>query len=166
MYKWKLSNAFFSVPLKVDLTPFGKELFICIYDYMYVCIYICVIKQLKELNINKASGPDEIPARRLRDYADEITPLLTHLFQQSYLTKVFCQVIGSELESQASTNLEIKATQQTTDLYPSPVYVARSWSILSWAIMSKFLAANDIINSRQHGFRKGLSCENPTCGSH
>ena len=25
--------------------------------------------------------------------------------------------------------------------------------------MSKFLATNDIINSRQHGFRKGLSCE-------
>ena len=47
-----------------------------------------VNKQLKELNINKASGPDEIPARMLRDYADEITPALTHLFQQSYVKGV------------------------------------------------------------------------------
>lgn len=44
-----------------------------------------VNKQLNGLKINKASGPDELPARMLRDYADEITPILTHLYQQSVI---------------------------------------------------------------------------------
>ncbi len=40
-----------------------------------------VTKQLQQLNVNKASGPDEIPARMLHDYAQEISPMLTHIFQ-------------------------------------------------------------------------------------
>ncbi len=43
-----------------------------------------VIKQLKKLQTNKASGPDEIPARMLQDYAEELAPMITHIFQQSY----------------------------------------------------------------------------------
>ena len=45
-----------------------------------------VIKQLKNLNQNKATGPDELPARVLKETAVEIAPIITHIFQQSYNT--------------------------------------------------------------------------------
>ncbi len=42
-----------------------------------------VRKLLKEINITKATGPDSIPARILKEMADEISPILTSIFQQS-----------------------------------------------------------------------------------
>ena len=45
-----------------------------------------VVKQLKNLNQNKATGPDELPARVLKETAAEIAPIITQLFQQSYNT--------------------------------------------------------------------------------
>ena len=43
-----------------------------------------ILKQLKQLNCNKAGGPDTIPARVLHDYADELTPMLHFILCQSY----------------------------------------------------------------------------------
>ena len=43
-----------------------------------------VNKQLRQLKVNKASGPDDISARMQHDYADEISPMLTNIFQLSY----------------------------------------------------------------------------------
>ena len=43
-----------------------------------------VRKLLQKLNPHKASGPDLIPARILKDMADEISPLLTIIFQRSF----------------------------------------------------------------------------------
>ena len=37
-----------------------------------------VVKQLKNLNHNKATGPDELPARVLKETAAEIAPIITH----------------------------------------------------------------------------------------
>lgn len=42
-----------------------------------------VQKLLSELNIHKATGPDEIPSRILKDYANEIAPALTVIFRKS-----------------------------------------------------------------------------------
>ena len=42
-----------------------------------------VVKQLSLLKPNKASGPDEIPSWFLKEYAHEIGPTLTALFQAS-----------------------------------------------------------------------------------
>ena len=45
-----------------------------------------VVKQLKNIKQNKATGPDELPARVLKETAAEIAPIITHIFQQSYNT--------------------------------------------------------------------------------
>ena len=45
-----------------------------------------VAKQLRQLKPNKASGPDDIPARMLQEYRDDLAPLLTNIMQQSYST--------------------------------------------------------------------------------
>ena len=42
-----------------------------------------VIKQLQSLKPNNASGPDEIPPWSLKDYAVEIGPILTAIYQTS-----------------------------------------------------------------------------------
>lgn len=42
-----------------------------------------VLKSLKMLNVNKATGSDGIPARLLRETVDIITPSLTKLFNKS-----------------------------------------------------------------------------------
>ena len=42
-----------------------------------------VLKQLNNLDIHKASGPDEIPARLLKEYASLIAPILTEIYQNS-----------------------------------------------------------------------------------
>ena len=43
-----------------------------------------IIKQLKNLNQNKATGPDELPARVLKETAEQIAPIITHILQRSY----------------------------------------------------------------------------------
>ena len=59
-----------------------------------------VSKLLRKLNPHKASGPDFIPARILKDMADEISPLLTIIFQRSFdLTVEKYQMIGGQLTS-------------------------------------------------------------------
>ena len=117
-----------------------------------------VNKQLKDLNVNKASGPDEIPARMLRDYADEITPALTHLFQQSYNQGV----LPSDWLKGRVAAIYKSGDKSNPANYRPVSLTCLCCKILEHIIlshMSKFLARNDIINPMQHGFRKGLSCE-------
>jgi hypothetical protein len=45
-----------------------------------------VKKLLKGLNPNKASGPDQISPRLLKELHQEVTPILTHIFQISLKT--------------------------------------------------------------------------------
>ena len=42
-----------------------------------------VQKLLSAINPSKAGGPDEVPCRVLKELADELAPVLTHIFQQS-----------------------------------------------------------------------------------
>ena len=43
-----------------------------------------VLKLLKELKENKASGPDEIPGKILKHMAEELRPAITAIFQLSF----------------------------------------------------------------------------------
>ena len=45
-----------------------------------------VIKQLENLNQNKTTGSNELPARVLKETAKQIAPIITQIFQQSYYT--------------------------------------------------------------------------------
>ena len=42
-----------------------------------------VLTLLQNLQANKASGPDQIPARLLKEFSEELAPSLTLLFQAS-----------------------------------------------------------------------------------
>ncbi len=45
-----------------------------------------VEKLLQQLNVNKYSGPDNIPKRVLQELAPDLAPMLTSLFTQSITT--------------------------------------------------------------------------------
>jgi hypothetical protein len=42
-----------------------------------------VLKLLQGLNISKARGPDEISPKILKELTNELTPIMTHFFQQT-----------------------------------------------------------------------------------
>ena len=44
-----------------------------------------IIKQLKNLNQNKATGPDELPARVIKETAERIAPIITHIFHATVM---------------------------------------------------------------------------------
>ena len=44
-----------------------------------------VAKLLRGLKSHKATGPDEVPARLLKEAADQLTPILTTVFRASYI---------------------------------------------------------------------------------
>ncbi|XP_066263238.1 uncharacterized protein [Branchiostoma lanceolatum] len=52
------------------------------------CVDLCSIGEvktlLKDLNPHKASGPDDLPTWTLNHYADDLAPVITHLFNASY----------------------------------------------------------------------------------
>ena len=45
-----------------------------------------VLKMLKQLQVHKAAGPDEISPRLLKDLADSIAPALTSIYRKSYVS--------------------------------------------------------------------------------
>ena len=51
-----------------------------------------ISKLLSKLNPQKVDGPDKIPIRFLKDYADDISKLLKNIFQNSYNTGDLPQV--------------------------------------------------------------------------
>ena len=47
-----------------------------------------ILKKLKDLNINKSTGPEKINSRILVELADSIAPSLSIIFQNSYNTGI------------------------------------------------------------------------------
>lgn len=50
-----------------------------------------VLKLLQKLNPSKATGPDMLPARILKEFAPEVSPLLTIIFQKKFGHKDYPQ---------------------------------------------------------------------------
>ena len=115
-----------------------------------------VNKQLHQLKVNKASGPDDISARMLHDYADEISPMLTNIFQLSYN-------IGEIDWSKARvTGIYKKGDKTSPENYRPVSLTCICCKIQEHIILShlaKHLSSQNIIIDNQHGFREKLLCE-------
>ena len=78
-----------------------------------------IYKLLTDLNPFKATGPDNIPACFLKETAEEVAPMLTHLFNQSLRTgeipqdwkKAYVQYVIPVYEK------ELNQIQKTIDQY-------------------------------------------------
>ena len=117
-----------------------------------------IIKRLKNLNQNKATGPDELPARVLEETAEQIAPIMTHIFQQLYnsgklpndsLQALVTPIYKKNLKSDPANYRPISLTCILCKV-TEHIIVSNIW---------KHQHKHDIILHFQHGFQSGLSCE-------
>ena len=124
-----------------------------------------VRKQLANVNVNKACGPDLILARILRDLAPEISQMLTFIFQQSYSTGT----IPSDWSTALVTAVYKKDSKTSPVNYRPISLTCLCYKVMEHIILShinKHLASNNIITRHQHGFRKKYVVHNPADISH
>ena len=124
-----------------------------------ITIYVDgVLKLLKDLNPNKSSGPDEIPARLLKLAAEELAPALSLIFQKSLDSG---EVPNSWL--QANITPLFKKGDRTIASNYRPVSLTSICSkLLEHIIHSnimKHFNKHSILTDKQHGFRQKHSCE-------
>ena len=111
-----------------------------------------------KVHVDKATGPDSIPGRFLKDYAKELAPVLCFIFQQSLDTGV----VPSDWRLASITPIFKKGDKSTPSNY-RPVSVTSICSkMIEHIIFSQIMAhydLNNVLHDSQHGFRPGRSCE-------
>ena len=117
-----------------------------------------VSKLLRNLNPRKASGPDQVPARLLKELADEIAPLLTIIFEKFL-------AYGETPHIWLSAN--VTAIFKKGDRFKASNYRSVSLTCLSCKVLEHIVVSNimrhldqqNILTDSQHGFRARRSCE-------
>ena len=115
-------------------------------------------KQLHNLEPRKASGPDQVSARILKETAKESATVLTSIFQKSYDT-------GHLPEDWKTAN--VSAIFKKGDKKDPANYRPVSLTSICCKVMEHVLCCNilkhlesfDILSDNQHGFRARRSCE-------
>ena len=108
-----------------------------------------ILKWLSKLNIQKANGPEKLPLRFLKDYADEISKFLKIIFQNSYNTGDLPRIGSQQMSYQFSRGEKKPSTAITCKLMEH---------ILHTHIIQHCDSQN-IEQNCQHVFRKQNSLE-------
>jgi hypothetical protein len=113
---------------------------------------------LKNIKPHKASGPDNISARVLKELALEIAPFLTLIFQKSYTTGK----LPSDWKQANITPIYKKGEKYLASNYRPISLTCIASKVMEHIIASQIMHhANNhnILYNLQHGFRSKLSCE-------
>ena len=117
-----------------------------------------VCKLLKGTNSHKATGPDGIHARVLHEYADQIAPALTKIFQMSLESGN----IPDDWRSASIVPIFKKGDKHQASNYRPVSLTSISCKLLEHIIHSQVMDHFDrhsILSNSQHGFRSRRSCE-------
>ena len=117
-----------------------------------------LLKLLKNLNPHKATGPDNLPAYFLHNFAEELSPFLTFFFQKSIDTGK----IPNDWKQANVVPIFKKGDKHNAINYRPVSLTAICCKILEHILTSnirKHLTINNILNDSQHGFRSKRSCE-------
>ena len=122
-----------------------------------------VEKLLKNLKVNKASGPDNIPARVLKECASSVAPIFQKIYQKSVTTGILPQDW-----LKANVSPIFKKGDRSLPINYRPV----SLTCIACKQLEHILYTNIIhhfedhliLNDKQHGFRSGRSCETQLAG--
>ena len=117
-----------------------------------------VCKLLSSLKTNKASGPDEVPCRILKQLADDIAPSLCYPFNQS-LTQ---GTVPDDWKKAKVTPIFKKGNIHLPENYRPVSLTCICCKLLEHIVCSNVrshLDSNNILSSSQHGFRSCHSCE-------
>ena len=110
-------------------------------------------KLLRNINPYKASGPDNIPNRILKQCAKQLAPSLAIIFQSSIDTGVLPKYISTIYK---------KGDKHWAENYRPVSFTSVPSKLLEHIIcrnMMNHLEKHNILTSLNHGFRSGHSCE-------
>jgi hypothetical protein len=110
-------------------------------------------KLLKGLTIHTATGPDAIPTRFLHDYAEELEPIMTFIFQLSLDTGN----IPDDWREANMVALFKKGDRHQASNYRPVSLTSVSCKILEHVLHSQIMDHFDrwnILTDKQHGFRR------------
>ena len=117
-----------------------------------------VYKLLRELKVHKASGPDQVPARLLKEISVEVAPAMTLVFQAS----LHQSAIPLDWSHALVTPLFKKGNRSEPANYRPISLTSIACKCLEHIIHHHIMTHLDnysILHEAQHGFRKGRSCE-------
>ena len=117
-----------------------------------------VAKLLKNLKPNKASGPDSIPNRVLKTCADAIAPSLTAIFSTSLETG---ELPSDWLAANVAAVFK-KGDRHRAENYRPVSLTSVACKLLEHIVcrhLLNHLERQNILSSKNHGFRSGFSCE-------
>lgn len=117
-----------------------------------------VLKLLKELNPNKATGPDGISPRLLKEAADIVAAPLRNIFQKSLQTSS----VPDDWRRANVTPIFKKGDKYKPENYRPISLTCIASKMLEHIVTShimKFIEGNKLLHPKQHGFRANLSCE-------
>ena len=110
---------------------------------------------LKSLDVSKATGSDEIPARLLRETAEVITPSLCHLFNKSLSTGS----IPREWKLANIVPVYKKGEREYTENYRPISLLPITSKVLDRCVLNNVKDwLYGLVNECQHGFLIGKSC--------
>ena len=117
-----------------------------------------VLKLLNNLNIHKASGPDGLSARVLKECSSEISPMLALIYNES-----LAQGTVPDDWRQANVAPVFKKGEKYNAANYRPVSLTciccKTLEHIIVSNMNKHLAFESILADCQHGFRSQRSCE-------
>ena len=115
-----------------------------------------VKKLLQNLKVNKASGPDRIPNRVLKELSEELAPILTLIFNQSLTTGTIPCDWGNALITPVfkKGNVHSAANYRPVSL---TCVVCKLLEHIVCSNILKFLEAESLLTPLQHGFRMNHS---------
>ena len=117
-----------------------------------------VEKLLQNLKVNKASGPDNIPARVLKECSSTVAPILQKVFQKS----LDCGVLPKDWRQANVSPIFKKGDRSNPANYRPVSLTCISCKLLEHIIHSHIMGHIDhyhLFTDLQHGFRKERSCE-------
>ena len=122
-----------------------------------------VLKLLESLKVHKASGPDKISARVLKQLAPVISSILTTIYKRFYETGE----IPQDWRSADVTPVYKKGKKSDPANYRPISLTSIPCKLLEHIITSAIMKhgkRNDILYDLQHGFRDKRSCESQLLG--
>ncbi|XP_047997328.1 uncharacterized protein LOC125234949 [Leguminivora glycinivorella] len=115
-----------------------------------------VRRALQTLDVNKANGPDGIPARVLKQCAPELSPVLTRLYRLSLQTRV----VPKSWKLANVQPVPKKGSRADPCNYRPIAITSMLCKVMERVLNGKlltYLETNDLLSDRQYGFRRGRS---------
>ena len=122
-----------------------------------------VKKLMMILDPNKATGPDGISPRILKELAEELAPGLTTIFQSSLATGL----VPADWKDAHVTPIYKKGEQYDPANYRPVSLTCVACKLMEHVVVSAMMQhfdAHNVLADNQHGFRRGRSCETQLLG--